>query len=122
MSFELQEGGRMNTISKAKALEVLGKLMSVNMEKVNGPLVNGVRLLDNWDPISDPLTTFRMSLALRLDVNFSGAWVYVSRDEDFDSVAEPAGQFEDVEAAACRAIVRAALALALGHSVDSVEP
>lgn len=73
------------------------------------PAVNGYKVdfgRGVWSPLTDDGDAMSLVIDLQLDISFSGAWVFVSRDENFDEIGLPFGA--DPKAAVRRAIVRAA--------------
>jgi hypothetical protein len=93
-----------------KLLELAAKAAGIDLNQVNGPIVNGgVRLQDNWNPLTDDGDALRLAVKLELTLgapfDHTIAMVWTSDITNFTGSAEKEG---NIYAATRRAIVKAA--------------
>ena len=94
-------------------LEFAAKAAGIDLEKVNGPIINnGTRLQNNWNPLTDDGDALRLAVKLELTIGkpFEHKIALVWLD-DITSFAGNSEKEGDIYAATRRAIVRAAAAI-----------
>ena len=103
----------------AKAVGIALKPMQINNmtyqgdDRFIGYMTDPGQWPRGWfDPLTDDDDAFKLVVDCQLDIAYSGSWVFVSRDEQFDEVGEAIGA--DARAATRRAIVKAAAEIGKG--------
>jgi hypothetical protein len=95
-------------------LELAAKAAGIDLDQVNGPIVNGgVRLQDNWNPLVDDGEALRLAVTLKLELGFPREAIVWSFGRKGEVCSE--NYSKDLYSATRRAIVRAAAEI--GRSV-----
>jgi len=101
-------------MTDSELLELAAKAVGIDLNQVNGPIVNGgVRLQDNWNPLEKDGDALRLAVKLDLQIakNSCGTMAIAFRPVGLQ-INEPLG--EDPYAATRSAIVRAAAEIGKG--------